>query len=274
MRDKDNEAKIAPLRKAFGEHFAQLELVNADLLNADSISAAIAGSTYVVHVASPFYFPENDDDVIKPAVDGTMAVMHACKASGVKRCVITSSIAAIFAPAKEDAPDAETGCYDESVWSNPDRPEGIPGYFKSKTLAEKAAWDFQKSLPEAERFEIVCINPVYVHGPTLIPGGFTSADIIVAFFEGSNKLIGPTGMPTVDVRDISKMHLEGLRRPEAANQRFIGCHETIYPKEILDVLSEHFGPQGFTIPTKEDGEHIKSARVSTKRGSARTRRSR
>jgi nucleoside-diphosphate-sugar epimerase len=103
VRDSKNEAKISPLRKAFGEYFDKLELVNADLLNTESVTKAIAGSTYVVHTASPFFFPENDEDVIKPAVDGTVAVMHACSASGgVKRCVITSSIAAIASPAKAD----------------------------------------------------------------------------------------------------------------------------------------------------------------------------
>ena len=143
VRDSKNEAKTAPLRKAFGEYFNKLELVDADLLNTESVTKAIAGSTYVVHTASPFFFPENDEDVIKPAVDGTMAVMQACSASGgVKRCVITSSIAAVFCPAKADAPDQETGCFDETIWSNPDRPEGLGGYPKSKTLAEKAAWDY------------------------------------------------------------------------------------------------------------------------------------
>ena len=137
---------------------------------------------------------------------------------------------------------------------------------KSKTLAEKAAWDYQKSLPEAERFEIVCVNPCFVEGPTLIPGGFTSAGFIAGFFDGSKTEVGTSGMGIVDVRDIAKMHLEGLRRPEAANQRFIGYGGRIYPKEIADALHEHFGPQGYTIPTKEaDGERDKSARVSNKR---------
>ena len=112
-------------------------------MNTESVTKAIAGSTYVVHTASPFFFPENDEDVIKPAVDGTMAVLHACSASGgVKRCVITSSIAAVVCPAKADAPDQATGCFDETIWSNPYRPEGLGGYPKSKTLAEKAAWDY------------------------------------------------------------------------------------------------------------------------------------
>jgi len=112
------------------------------LLDAESLHKAIAGSTYVVHTASPFFFPKNEEDVIKPAVDGTIAVLKACSASNVKRLVITSSTAAILGMAAEDKPDLETGFYDESCWSNPARKEGLGGYPKSKTLAERAAWDY------------------------------------------------------------------------------------------------------------------------------------
>jgi len=142
VRDKNNEAKIAPLRKAFGEHFSSIEMVEADLLDSDSIQRAIEGSAYVVHTASPFFFAKTEEEVVKPAVEGTLAVMRACAASGVKRCVITSSMASVLYLAKEDMPDLETGCFDESCWSNPDRPEGMLPYPKSKLLAERAAWDF------------------------------------------------------------------------------------------------------------------------------------
>ena len=186
VRDCKNEAKIAPLRKAFGEHFSQLELVEADLMDAESIAKALAGSTYVIHTASPFFHPEDPNDVIKPAVDGTMAVMHACKAAKVKRCVVTSSMASVMGMAAADKPVlADGGVYDETCWSNPDRAEGMGGYPKSKTLAEKAAWDFQASLPEEERFEIVTVLPCFVMGPTLIPGGSTSHGYMEGFFNGS-----------------------------------------------------------------------------------------
>ena len=148
------------------------------MLDAESLSRAIAGSTYVVHTASPFYFPANEDDVVKPAVEGTMAVLKACSASNVKRLVITSSCAAVVCMAAEDKPDLETGFYDESSWSNPDRKEGLGGYVKSKTLAERAAWDYQKSLPEDQRFEIVTVNPCFVMGPTLVEGSSTSSDYV------------------------------------------------------------------------------------------------
>ena len=109
------------MRKAFGDWFENLELVEADLLDADSISRAVAGSTYVVHTASPVVFnPKTDDDGIKPAVDGTLAVMKACTASGVKRVVVTSSMAAVVAMAATDKPDVATGFYDETCWSKTD----------------------------------------------------------------------------------------------------------------------------------------------------------
>ena len=98
------------------------------MLNADSLLNAITGSTYVVHTASPFIFTDNEEAVVKPAVEGTIAVLKACSANSVKRCVITSSCASVYNVAAVDRPDIETGKYDESYWSNPDRPEGITPY--------------------------------------------------------------------------------------------------------------------------------------------------
>ena len=267
VRDKKNEAKIAPLRKAFGEYFDQLELVEADLLDADSLTRAIAGSTYVVHTASPFYYPKEEEEVVKPAVEGTMSVMHACVAANVKRCVITSSIVSIICMAQQDKPDIETGFYDETCWSNPERPEGLGPYPKSKTLAEKAAWDFQKSLPEDKRFEIVTVCPCFVMGPTLIPGGFYSADYMMKYFDGRKKEIGKSSMGIVDVRDVSKLHLEAVRRPDVANQRFLAYSERIYGNQFNEWIAAEFGPKGYKVPKKDEKakELSKDARVSNKK---------
>jgi len=97
VRDTTNEAKIAPLREAFGDLFSQLELRQADLNDEQSMIDAIAGSTYVCHMASPFFFgsESTEETMVKPAVNGTLAAMRACKAAGVKRIVITSSLASI-----------------------------------------------------------------------------------------------------------------------------------------------------------------------------------
>ena len=147
VRNKNNAEKIDPLRKAFGgELFGQVELVEADLLDSDSLLRAVQGSTYVIHVASPVPFSEPQDpvaEVIRPAVDGTLAVLEACRKSGVRRVSITSSISAIYNVNSEDKPEV----FDERSWSNPDL-HHLGSYEKSKTLAERAAWDYISRLPD------------------------------------------------------------------------------------------------------------------------------
>ena len=160
VRDKNNFSKLEPLRDAFGDFFNEIELVEADLLNDVSLSAAIEGSTYVVHVASPCFMGDDESQLITPAVEGTLSVMRACKDNRVKRCVITSSCASILYR------ERPAGLYDETHWSDPNFPD-ISVYAKSKVLAEKAAWDFLASLPEAEKFELVTILPGFVLGPSL-----------------------------------------------------------------------------------------------------------
>ena len=101
--------------------------------------SAIEGSTFVVHIASPISDGyETEESLVGPAVNGTMAVMKACAQNNVRRCVITSSIAAIMHMDPADTP----AVYNEACWSNPGRPGGLSWYAKSKTLAEKTAWDF------------------------------------------------------------------------------------------------------------------------------------
>ena len=143
VRDKHNEKKIAPLKNAFGHLFSQLELFEADLLKPETLDAAIEGCDYVVHTASPFpdKEPKDENILIKPAVEGTLAVMRAAQKHKVKRVVITSSVAAIMMHTDANKKDV----YDESDWSEL---EACKAYEKSKTLAEKAAWDFLSSLPE------------------------------------------------------------------------------------------------------------------------------
>ena len=120
VRSLNNPKKIQPLKDAFGEYFSQLELVEADLGNEASLNQAIQGSTYVVHTASPFPManPKHEDEVIKPAVEGTLSVCRSCKTNGVKRLVITASL---LTTTEEKKPSV---------------------YSKSKKLANKASWDY------------------------------------------------------------------------------------------------------------------------------------
>merc|ERR1712025_1023599 len=135
-----NAAKIDPLKKAFGDKFDQLELVEADLLKPETMLEACSGSDYVVHVASPFPLapPENDDDLIKPALEGTTSVMNAAIAAGAKKVVLTSSCVSIGLGYPKEKTE-----FTEEYWSKTENltvPD-FNAYTKSKTYAEKKAWE-------------------------------------------------------------------------------------------------------------------------------------
>ena len=246
VRDKTNAAKLEPLKRAFGEElYNQLELVEADLLNEQSMIDACTGSTYIVHVASPFFMSKNEDELVKPAVDGTIGAMKAAQAAGVRRIVITSSCAAIQCVAAADKPADRT--YDESYWSNVDRPEGIGAYLKSKTLAEKAAWDFQAALPEDQRFEVATINPSFVMGPPLRTEPATSTGWCKRLMEGTMETISAEHCCAVDVRDTARAHVLAVKNAVAANRRFILCHSSPSFQEYAGPIIEKYRPLGWPI---------------------------
>ena len=165
VRDAKKPSKIDPLKKAFGELFNQLELVEADLLDEASLVKAVEGSTYLVHTASPFSMNLKGDELIKPAVEGTLSACRAAHKAGVKRVVITSSCVSIMVG--HDL--KKKSHFTAADWTINEKADD---YSKSKTMAEQAAWDFQKSLPEAERFEIATVNPGLIFGPTLVTSWF------------------------------------------------------------------------------------------------------
>ncbi|TNV77308.1 hypothetical protein FGO68_gene2508 [Halteria grandinella] len=231
VRDSKNEKKLAPLRTAFGPLFDNLELFNADLLKPESLDAAIAGMDYVVHTASPcpLESPKDENELIKPAVEGTIAVMRAAHKHKVKRVVMTSSISAV----SEQKPENHKESYDEGDWSDL---QVCPPYEKSKTLAEKAAWEFLKSLPEDERFELVTINPVLILGPSLVAADFSSGQIIGAIMGGKYPGMPKIMLSIVDVRDVALAHFQALKVKEAANKRFILSDRGLWFLEIANIL--------------------------------------
>ena len=245
VRDKNNEAKLAPIREAFGEHFANLELVEADLMNEASLVSAIAGSTYVAHIASPFFMSQNEEDLIPPAVNGTTAVIKGCAAAGVRRCVITSSLAAVNIMANADKPANKT--YNESHWSNPNRPEPTGAYLKSKMIAEKTAWDLVAALPEDQKFELSVINPGFIMGPPLRKESFTSGGWLKRLMEGGMDKVSSDHICAVDVRDVATAHLLAIKNPAAANRRFILCHSSPSFQEFAAPVIAKYKPLGWPI---------------------------
>ena len=206
VRDTKNPKKVEPLRKAFGEYFNQMTLVEADLENKDSLFAAIKGADFVVHTASPFPIkaPKHENELINPAVNGTLAVMEAAHANKVKRVVITSSIVAIMSSRPENTPPNRV--FTEKNWSDPIG-DHIDPYSKSKTLAEQSAWKFLENLPADQRFELATINPGLILGPAFVGAGFSSGEIIEQFINGSVPAIPKVQFACVDVRDCADAHL-------------------------------------------------------------------
>eukprot|EP00931_Biecheleriopsis_adriatica_P049468 TRINITY_DN28618_c0_g1_i1.p1 TRINITY_DN28618_c0_g1~~TRINITY_DN28618_c0_g1_i1.p1 ORF type:complete len:324 (-),score=59.08 TRINITY_DN28618_c0_g1_i1:62-1033(-) len=253
VRSTKNEAKLKPIKDAFGALFDELELAEADLNNEESIINACEGATYIVHTASPYTMAGGS---VEPAVAGTMAAMKAATKHGVKRVVVTSSCAAVLAATKF-APLAEGASFDETMWNDVEflksgaLPAGPADYLLSKTLAERAAWDYQKDNPG---FELVTILPYYVYGPSLLGGNGESESSIKAVLDGSKGKIPRGGQHVVDVRDIALAHLKAVQVPEAAGNRIIACNTYVTWKQVYDWLAQ----KGSKVPTEmDDGEDKK-----------------
>mmetsp|Transcript_23156 Transcript_23156/g.22635 ORF Transcript_23156/g.22635 Transcript_23156/m.22635 type:complete len:233 (-) Transcript_23156:59-757(-) len=168
--------------------------------------------------------------------------MRACHKHKVRRLVITSSIIAITG-----AKIPEGKVFTEDDWSDSDTENA---YDKSKTMAEKAAWDFVRNLPEEERFELVVINPSFILGPNLIYGDFSSGQVIAKIMAGKFPGMPAIMMPAVDVRDVALMHLLALKKTEVANHRVIASNKSMWFKEIANILNEEYG-QHYKIKTGE-----------------------
>jgi len=208
----------------------RLTFVAADLNQDAGWAEAVAGCDYVQHVASPFPLaqPRDENDLIRPAVDGTLRVLRAARDAGIKRVVLTSSFAAIGYGHGDQA-----AAYTEADWTNVDGPAVQP-YMKSKTLAERAAWDFVER--EGNGLELAVVNPVGIFGPVLNEDLSTSIEIIKRMLEG-----GLPGAPrlyfgVVDVRDVAGMQIKAMTAPEAKGERFLavaGDPVSIYDMSVI-----------------------------------------
>ncbi len=237
--------RVAHLRALAEQTSGTLDIVEADLEADRGWPEAVAGCTYVLHVASPVppAAPKHEDELIRPAVDGTLRVLRACATSGtVRRVVLTSSVVAVIHGPGEDSDRVRT----EEDWSDPDL---CPAYAKSKTLAERAAWDFVAALPEDRRFELVAINPGYVLGPLQHPEVGLSVEglrkLLAREVPGSPRI----GFAIVDVRDVATLHRLAMQRPEAAGNRYLCAGEHMWLQELARILADEFNPQGFRVPT-------------------------
>jgi nucleoside-diphosphate-sugar epimerase len=225
---------------------ARLELTAADLMADTGWAAAAAGCDVVLHVASPFpaKAPKHPDDLLAPAREGALRVLRAARDAGVKRVVLTSSVAAI---AYGHAPT--TRPYTEHDWTDPDA-EGVTAYARSKTLAERAAWDFMAR--EGGSLELAVINPVVVFGPVRTADFSTSIQVVKRILEGSIPALPRIALGIVDVRDVADLHLRAMTAPAAAGERFLAvAGDFMSLQEIASMLKRRLGEAARRAPTRE-----------------------
>ncbi|MEI9916020.1 MAG: aldehyde reductase [Methylovirgula sp.] len=224
-----------------------LTFVVADLDHDAGWAEAVQGCDYVQHVASPLPFegPENEDDLIRPARDGTLRVLKAARDAGVKRVVLTSSFAAIgYGHGNRAKP------FTEADWSNLASPE-VGAYPKSKTIAERAAWDFIQN--EGGALELAVINPVAVFGPVLGPDAGSSVQITQRMLAGRVPALPRMGFGLVDVlRDVADLHLRAMIDPQAKGERFLAvAGEPMWMIDVARVLRERLGAAASAVPTRQ-----------------------
>jgi dihydroflavonol-4-reductase len=232
------------LRRGGAEAGDQLRVVRADLSSDDGWADAVAGVDGVLHVASPTLTqaPKNDDEMVRPAIDGTLRVLRAARDGGVRRVVLTSAIGAIaYGHEPRDTP------FTEDDWTDVNA-ENIQPYQKSKTLAERAAWDFIKD----GSLELATVNPTGVLGPVLGPDYSPSLGAIARMLEGTMTATLPFATGYVDVRDVASLQLLALTEDAAAGQRFIAtAGHSLWMREVAAILRERLGERAAKVPTKE-----------------------
>ena len=243
IRSESRKQEVLEAMKKHSSNCENLEFYIADLLKDDGWKEAVEGSKYVLHVASPFFLgePENEDVFIRPAVEGTLRVLKACADADVQKVVLTSSFAAVGY-----GHPREKEVYTEEDWSSVDGE--ISAYAKSKTLAEKAAWEFVENLEESKKFDLTVINPVAVTGPMLTSDIGSSNDFLLKLISGSMPACPKIHMGYIDVRDVAKAHIFSMTEEKTNGERIIVSENEMFFAEVGKTLNE----AGFKkSPTKE-----------------------
>ena len=224
---------------------SRLEFAYTDLLKDEGWREAIQGCNYVIHVASPFpaVDPKDPAELIAPARDGTLRVLRAAQSGGVKRVVLVSSVVAITS-----GHERENRTFDESDWTDLEKTNYA--YSISKTLAERAAWDFINSAENQSGMELVAVNPSNVFGPPLDGSNFTSVEWFRTLLHAEVPGIPNVQLNFVDVRDLVALFVLAMTVPEAAGKRFIANAASIPLAEFAEILKRNFNGRGFRVPTR------------------------
>jgi len=247
VRDLARESEV---RAAVGTQVDardRLDVVAADLTKDDGWADAVAGCDYVLHVASPFppAQPKDPDELIVPARDGTLRVLRASLAAGVKRIVLTSSVAAVRSPGPGSVANGRELTEDD--WNDPDNPYSTP-YTRSKTIAERAAWDFMRA--EGAEDRLVTVQPGAIIGPVLGRDRSYSLQAVERMLTGKMPGLPRLGFSFIDVRDVAALEVGAMTAPEAGGQRLIAASTFLWFSDVATILREQLGPDARKVPRR------------------------
>jgi nucleoside-diphosphate-sugar epimerase len=247
LRSLGREAEVRRLLEQAGAPAGDnLSFAEADLTLDAGWTGAAAGCEFVLHIASPFPAGkvEREDDLVVPAREGALRVLRASRDAGVKRVVLTSSFAAIgYGHAAQAAP------FTEEDWTDLSGGDVAP-YIKSKTLAERAAWDFMAR--EGGKLELAVVNPVGVFGPLMGPDLSSSIQIVKSLLEGAVRACPKIHFGVVDVRDVVDLHLRAMAHSAAKGQRFLAvAGDSLSMLDVAKILRAGLGQAAHKVPKRQ-----------------------
>jgi nucleoside-diphosphate-sugar epimerase len=266
VRDITNEKKLLPIKNIEKSSKFPIEIVNADLLNSSCWKNAVKNVKIIMHTASPFPndMPKDEQELIKPALEGTLNILNAAFEEGcVEKIVLTSSVVTVSGQSRDDR-----------IFNEDDCPEfdQLSAYAKSKYLSEKAAFDFveNKKKQNLKCFDLAVINPTFIIGPSLhldVASVGTSERRILEVLTGRAKKIRCWYVAVCDVRDVALAHLRAAVRPEASGKRHIIASNKKFSsmKEFADILREEFEQRGYDIAKEEEPGPTNNTRVDNTR---------
>ena len=244
VRDARREPEVRAALDRQVQTGDRLTFAVADLSSDDGWAEAVAGCDYVLHVASPFppAQPKDPDELIVPARDGALRVLGASLDAGVKRIVLTSSVAAV----RHGHEPPAGGVYTEADWSDPDDTDRTP-YTRSKTIAELAAWEFVRERGAEDR--LATVNPGAIIGPLLSDDRSYSLQVVERLLKGM-PAVPRIGFTFVDVRDVADLHIRAMTDPAAAGERFLAVDRFLWFEQVGAILRERLGPAASKVPTR------------------------
>lgn len=248
IRNLERGDALRSLLASHNKRAADIELIQADLLEPDGWSEAVKGCDGVFHMASPIVSVQlkDEDEVIAPAKQGTQMVLEAAREHHIKRVVLTSSSSAVSTGHHE-----QKYMFTDADWSDLND-KSASAYAKSKTIAERIAWEFVENYD----LELAVVNPTLVLGPALEADYGSSLEALVKLLKGKVPILPRLGFEIVDVRDVASLHRLAYEKQEAAGHRFLCANGFMWLKEIAQCLHEQFPDYQKKIPRRELPDYL------------------